>query len=90
MQRIEIDCQTGEVKIFALSPEEETELVKEKEANRQREIAEQKKSAKRLLIKALAELREMKQNRDVFDDADLIEKQGEIDALKSRLTSGNL
>lgn len=87
--RVQVDCQNREVKIFVLSPEEEAIFNAEKEERRQRDILEQKKTAKRLLVLRLAELREMKQNRDIFDDADLAEKQAEIDALKSRLTLGN-
>lgn len=81
MQRVEIDCQSREVKIFALSTEEEAE----QQARQQKIALEEKKITKRLLVKLLGELREMEQNMDIFNDDDLAEKEAEIAKLKKSL-----
>jgi hypothetical protein len=85
MQRVEIDCQTKQVVIFELSPDEVAAITIERQQNEQREVMEQHKVNKRLVVGKLAELREMKQNRDVFDTEDIAGAQAEIDKLKSRL-----
>jgi hypothetical protein len=85
MQRVEIDCQTKQVVIFELSSDEIEAITVERQQNEQRELIEQRKANKRLIIGKLAELREMKQNRDIFDEGDIAGLQAEIDELKSRL-----
>jgi hypothetical protein len=85
MQRVEIDCQTKQVTIVELSPDEVDAVTVERQQNEQRELIEQRKANKQQIIGKLVELREMKQNRDIFDEGDIAGLQAEIDELKSRL-----
>lgn len=85
MQQVIIDCQTKKTITVELS---QVEIEVNEEARRvgvQRELIEQRKVNKKLLVSKFAELREMKQNRDVFSDEDIAELQAEIDTLKGKL-----
>ena len=91
MKKVIVDCQTGQVEIVDLSPKEESDRLAEIEEGKQQRIIEHRVEVKRQLAKELAELREMKQNRTLFDDTDIAEKQAEVDKLQAKLTSpGNL
>jgi len=85
MQRVVIDCQTGQVEVVELSPKEESDRLAEIELGRQQADIQHRIEVKRLLIRELAELREMKQNRTLFDDTDIAEKQAEVDRLQTEL-----
>lgn len=85
MQQVIIDCLTKRVTVVELTSDEVAFNEADRQHNLQRELIEQRKVNKRLIIGKLAELREMKQNRDIFDTEDIMGLQGEIDELKSRL-----
>lgn len=85
MQQVIIDCLTKQVTVVELTPDEVALNEADRQRNLQRELIEQRKMNKRLIVSKLAELCEMKQNRDIFDTEDIAELQGEIDELKSRL-----
>jgi len=85
MQRVVINCQTGQVEVIELSAKEESDRLAEIELGRQQADIQRRVEVKRLLVKELAELREMKQNRTLFDDADIAEKQAEVDRLQAEL-----
>jgi len=86
MQRVVIDCQTGLTEVVELSPKEESDRLAEIELGRQQADIQHRIEVKRLLAKELAELREMKQNRTLFDDADIAGKQAEVDRLTLDVT----
>jgi len=86
MQRVVINCQTGQSEVIELSPKEESDRLAEIELSRQQEIIRRRLEIKRLLVKELAELREMRQNRTLFDDTDVAEKQAEVDRLTLDVT----
>lgn len=88
MQKVIIDCRTKEVSYVELGADEEAERLQEIEQNQIRRKAEEKKGGKRDLARAMAELREMRQNRDIFDDEDIEEKQEEVDRLKRVVVAG--
>jgi len=90
MQQLIINCQTGQAEVVRLNPEEEFERVRESELAKQLAEIQRRIEVKRLLVRELVELREMKQNRTLFDDTDIAEKQAEVDRLTSRLMAGNL
>jgi len=81
MQKVILDCQTGKVEYVDLSSKEESDRLAEIELARQQGIIQRRLEVKRLLVKELAELREMRQNRTLFDDTDIAEKQAEVDRL---------
>lgn len=85
MQKVEISCRSRRPVYTNLSPEEEIDRLQEIEREKTRQAVEVRKTLKRQLLVALTELREMRQNRDIFSDEDLAEKQAEIDKLKARL-----
>jgi hypothetical protein len=85
MQRLIIDCAKKEEVWQDLTAQEEAARLTESQVAIDNEIAEGKKRSKTQLIKALMELREMRQNRDVFTDVDIGEKQAEIDELKTKV-----
>jgi len=85
MQRVIINCQTGQAEFVELSAKEESDRLAEIELGRQQADIQHRIEVKRLLIKELVELREMKQNRTLFDDADIAEKQAEVDRLQAEL-----
>lgn len=86
MQKLEISCRSGRGTYTDLSPAEETDRLQEIDREKTRQAVEGTKAVKQRLAKVLAELREMKQNKDVFDDEDISEKQGEVDGLKAQLS----
>ena len=85
MRRLIIDCQKKEENWQELTPSEEVERLAETERAKAEKRAEDRKTAKAQLIKALAELREMKLNVAIFDIQDITAKQNEVDGLKDRL-----
>jgi len=85
MQRVVIDCQTGQTEVIRLNPEEEFERVKESERSKELAEIQRRVELKRQLIKELVELREMKLNRTLFNDTDIAEKQAEVDRLQAEL-----
>lgn len=85
MQQVIIDCQTKHVTVIDLSQEEIDTVIADRQQNAIREVIEQRKAKKRLIISKLAELREMRQNRDIFDEGDITELQAEIDTLRGKL-----
>jgi len=85
MQQLIINCQTGQAEVSELSPKEESDRLAEIELGRQQAVIQRRIEVKRLLVKELVELREMKQNRTLFDDADITEKQAEVDRLQTEL-----
>lgn len=87
MQRTIINCQTGQVIIEELSPEEESDRLKEIEAVQVVETEKRKVDAKRQLAKTLAELGVMTVNRGIFTDEDIADKQIEADEIIERLQS---
>lgn len=85
MIKVIVDCQHGVVEVLPLTPqEEEVRLAEIQEAIREAKKDKDKES-KRQLLTMLAELREMKQNKDVFTDEDVAEKEAEIDRVKNLL-----
>ena len=91
MKKVIVNCQTGQVDVIELSAMEESDRLAEIEEGKQQRIIEHRVEVKRQLIKELTELREMKQNRTLFDDTDIADKQVEVDKLQAKLTSlGNL
>lgn len=86
MQRVTMDCQTGQVMTIDLTPEEEAARLAEVEISKEQVRQGHKVETKRQLIKSLAELREMKLNPLVFTSEDIIEKQAEVDRLKGEVT----
>lgn len=87
MQRTIINCQTGQVIIEELSPEEESDRLKEIEAIQVAEAEKRRAEAKRQLAKTLAELGVMTVNRGIFTDEDIADKQIEADEIIERLQS---
>jgi hypothetical protein len=85
MRRVIIDCHKKEEIWRDLTAQEEAARLAEIQLAIVEKGEQDKRTNKAQLIKALAELREMKQNRGVFSDADIDEKQSEVDALKNRL-----
>lgn len=85
MQRIEIDCQTKQAVTINLTQAEIDAVNTERQGNIQKETAEIKRQAKKLVVAKLAELREMRQNRDIFSNEDIDNLQLEIDELKGKL-----
>ncbi len=85
MQRVVIDCQTGQVEVIRLSIDEESERLNEIEQDKELAENQRKIEAKQLLISALVELREMGLNRDLFTDKDIAEKQAEVDSRLAQL-----
>lgn len=85
MRQLVINCQTGQAEVVDLLPKEETDRLAEIELGRQQRIIERRVEAKKMLLKELVELREMKQNRTLFDDTDIAEKQVEVDRLQAEL-----
>lgn len=85
MIKVIVDCQHGVVEVLPLTlQEEEVRLAEIQEAIREAKKDKDKES-KRQLLTMLAELREMKQNKDVFTDEDVAEKEAEIDRVKNLL-----
>jgi len=80
MQRVVIDCQTGQVEVIKLSIEEESNRISETEQAKELIEIQRKVEVKQQLVRELAELREMKLNRLVFTDEDIAEKQAEVDS----------
>jgi len=89
MQRLVINCQTYRQIVEDLTPEEETARLAEIAEYQRRQRAQRQGELKRLLANELVELREMQQNRQIFDDADITEKQIRIDELKDELQKLN-
>lgn len=87
MQRLVIDCQSGNREYIELSKEEEDGHLAEAALRLEQARAEAKRAVKRQLVSDLAELREMRQNRDIFSDEDMAEKQARIDELKGKLST---
>lgn len=85
MKKLVINCQYAKVEYVELTPEEEAVRLAEIQAVIEQETKDRNKQVKRQLVTALAELREMRQNRDVFTDEDIAEKQAEVDALQGRM-----
>lgn len=85
MQRLIIDCQTGKQVIEELTPDEESQRLKEIANNIALEKAEREKEVKRRLARELAELREMKAQKGIFSDEDISEKQKQVDTLAAML-----
>lgn len=85
MQRLEIDCQNGQKTWIDLALKEETILENERQSNVQKALLENKLVTKRNLVQALLELREIRQNQDIFSNDDIAEKQSEINKLKEKL-----
>lgn len=85
MERVIVDCREGTAQVVALSVEEEAAHLAEIETIQERIKRDKVKAAKQELLKALVELREMKQNKDVFADEDIVEKEAEVDALRAKV-----
>ena len=82
MRRLIIDCSKKEEVWQDLTPQEESVRVAEIQAA-QLELDRQKvKDKRKAFLRASTELREMRQNRDVFSDAEIAEKQAELDGLR--------
>lgn len=81
MQQVIIDLRTGQVSYVELTAQEEADHVQQGNARKLEEKVRGKKEAKQAVGKLMAELREMKQNRQIFSQQDLDEKQVEIDGL---------
>lgn len=79
MQKVIIEG--GKVSYVNLTAQEEVDLLAEIATRKADEKVRSKKEAKRAVGKLMAELREMKQNRQIFSQQDLDEKQVEIDSL---------
>lgn len=88
MLKVIIDCQYAKAEYVELTTEEEAARLAEIAAALEQGMKDKIKRDKRQLITALAELREMKQNKDVFTDADIAEKQAEVDALRPEPVEG--
>ena len=86
MQRVIIDCQTGQVEIIRLNIDEEFERLNEIEQARELAENQRKIETKQLLISALVELREMELNKNIFTDKDIAEKQAEVDSHLGAIT----
>lgn len=87
MKKLVVDCLYGKTEYIDLTPEEEAIRLAEIQAALEQVEKDKVKQGKRQLITALAELREMKQNKDVFTDEDIAEKEAEADALKATATA---
>ena len=85
MRRLIIDCQKKEETWQELTSQEEVERLVETERAKAEKRAEDRKTAKAQLVRALAELREMKLNVAIFDIQDITAKQSEVDRLKDKL-----
>lgn len=85
MNRVIIDCQTNQTIIEELTPEEEAKRLEEIVGRVRQDKARRREQLKRQLAGELAELREMQQQRQIFDDGDISEKQAQVDALKIEL-----
>lgn len=79
MQKVIIEG--GKVSYVNLTAQEETDLLADIVTRKADEKMQGKKEAKRAVGKLMAELREMKQNRQIFSQQDLDDKQSEIDSL---------
>lgn len=79
MQRVIIEG--AKVRYVNLTAQEETDLLAEIASRKVDEKVRGKKEAKQAVGKLMAELREMKQNRQIFSQQDLDDKQVEIDSL---------
>lgn len=87
MKRITIDCQTKRTIVEDLTLEEETARLEEIAMSERQAAVRQRAELKRQLAGELAELREMREERRVFDDGDIVEKQAAVDALRAELAS---
>lgn len=83
MQKVILDCKTQEVAYVDLSKPEELERLRETKEAEDRARMEVKLLAKKQLATNLAELREMKELKDVFTAEDIEAKQAEVDSLKA-------
>lgn len=81
MQRVTIDLQTGQAVYLDMTLQEEADHIAQGQARQLGDRTRGKKEAKQAVGKLLAELREMKQNRQIFSQQDLDDKQVEIDEL---------
>lgn len=68
-----------------LTPAEEAARLAESAQEEVRLTNEARKEVKRKLLMTLLEIREMRQNRDVYTDEDIAGKQAEIDGLRGKL-----
>lgn len=85
MQKLIVDCSGGRIEYVELTTEEEAARLAEIAAALEQGTKDKLKRDKHQLVTALTELREMKQNKDVFTDADIAEKEAEVDALKGSI-----
>lgn len=82
MRRLIIDCEKKEEIWRDLTPQEEAARLAEIQAI-ELELDKQKvKDKRKAFLRVSLELREMRQNRDVFSDAEIAERQGELDSLR--------
>ena len=82
MRRLIIDCYKKEEAWQNLTAQEEAVRLAEIQAT-QLELDRQKvKDKHRAFLRVSIELREMKQNKDVFTDIEIAEKQIELDSLR--------
>lgn len=82
MQQAIIDCRTGKISYVELLPSEETKHLQGIEERQEQERVEKESELKRLLVRELAELREMKLNPLLFTVDDIAGKQAEVDRLQ--------
>lgn len=82
MRRLIIDCEKKQEIWRDLTPQEEAARLAEIEAM-QLELERQRVEGRRkAFLRTSLELREMRQNRDVFSDVEIAEKQAELDGLR--------
>ena len=86
MQKVTVDG--NQVSYIDLTAQEEQDLLADIATRQADEKTRGRKEAKRVIIGKLTELREMKQNRQIFSQQDLDEKQVEIDDLLAIMLSG--
>lgn len=82
MRRLIIDCNGKEEVWQELTPVEETVRLAEIQAAKNEVNNQRIKEKHRAFLRVSLELREMRQNRDVFSDINIAEKQAELDGLR--------
>ena len=82
MRRLIIDCITKQEIWQDLTPQEEAARLAESQAAQEEGDRQIVKGRRKAFLRTAVELREMRQNRDVFSAEEIAEKQAELDDLR--------